>query len=130
MNCTIAGSTINAAAAYRYDNDSLFVNCAIYDNGGMDVCNPGAGFVNCATATELSGGMNCKVIAEPKFKNAAGGDYRLRQGSPLIGAGDLAAYRDSAVSATDVVGNKRIRRNALSIGCYEYAPSGLIISFW
>lgn len=126
MNCTIAGSSVYLGAAHPYDTSSRFVNCAIYDNGGKDVANPGAGFVCCATATAISGGTNCKVFAEPKFKDAADGNYRLLPGSPLIGAGDLAAYLISAESETDVAGNKRMRRKGISIGCYEYV-SGLMI---
>lgn len=126
VNCTIAGSSVYLGAAHPYDTSSRFVNCAIYDNDGKDVAKPGAGFVCCATATAISGGTNCKVFAEPKFKDAADGNYRLLPGSPLIGAGDLAAYLASAESETDVVGNKRMRRKGISIGCYEYV-SGLMI---
>ena len=126
VNCTIAGSSVFGGAAYLYDTNSRFVNCAIYDNDGKDVFNPGARFVCCATATAISKGTNCKVFAEPKFKNAADGNYRLLPGSPLIGAGDLAVYLASAESETDVAGNKRIRRKGISIGCYEYV-SGLMI---
>ena len=126
VNCTISGSVINGVAAYLYDTDSRFVNCAIYDNAGNDV-NSGAGFVSCAAAAAISKGKNCRVVTEPMFRNAAAGNYKLRQGSPLIGAGDFAAYRESAVSETDVIGKRRFWNNAISIGCYEYVQRGFMI---
>ena len=107
------------------------MNCAIYDNGGKDYTgNSFINFMNCAAATECPGGRDCEVVDEPKFKNTEKFDYRLKSGSPLVGTGNLGLYQRYAMSETDLAGNKRIRKDAISIGCYEYAPSGLIITFW
>ncbi len=53
------------------------------------------------------------ISADPKFVNAAGGDYHLQSGSPAIGAGS-AAYAPS----TDLAGTPR-STTAPSIGAYE-----------
>ena len=130
VNCTISGARGIGAAARTYDKSSLFVNCAIYDNDGMACSGEMSGFRTCATADAISGGMDCKVIDEPKFKNAAKGDYRLTADSPLIGAGNVQSYHDFAVSETDLARKKRIRKNAISIGCYEFVQNGLMLMVW
>lgn len=52
----------------------------------------------------------------PRFSNAAAGDYRLAKGSPAINAGaDLLGYVDS-----DMVGNPRPTYKRWEIGAYEF----------
>ncbi len=131
VNCTIAGSGADQGAANIYDGHSYFMNCAIYDNGGKDYTgNSFINFMNCAAATECPGGRDCEVVDEPKFKNTEKFDYRLKSGSPLVGTGNLGLYQRYAMSETDLAGNKRIRKDAISIGCYEYVQNGIIITFW
>src|SRR5258708_12848247 len=56
-----------------------------------------------------------RIMADPKFANAAAGDYHLQSGSPAIGAG-AAAYAPS----TDLDGKPR-STTPPSIGAYEPA---------
>ncbi len=56
----------------------------------------------------------------PRFRNAAGGDYTLMSKSPCVGKG--AAYDFTGV--TDLAGNPRLFGPAVDIGCYEL-PRGL-----
>ena len=47
------------------------------------------------------------ITADPKFANAAGGDFRLRFGSPLIDAGTAGALTGTE-SPTDLAGHPRL----------------------
>ena len=55
------------------------------------------------------------VFADPRFVGA--NDFRLRAGSPAIGAGDSAAVPPELT--TDLDGNPRIQGAAVDIGAYE-----------
>jgi hypothetical protein len=56
------------------------------------------------------------VVKNPRFANAAGGDYRLSKGSPAINAGvDLLGYVDQ-----DFLGQARPAYRRWEIGAYEY----------
>ena len=56
------------------------------------------------------------VFKNPRFTNAAGGDYSLAKGSPAINAGaDLAGYVD-----VDLAGSPRPAFKRWEIGAYEY----------
>lgn len=66
---------------------------------------------------------NHNVIGEPRFEDAAGGDYRLAWNSPAITAGSNAALgTDAAVAAMkDLAGAARLNGSAVDLGCYESA---------
>jgi hypothetical protein len=64
-----------------------------------------------STAGFVGDGTNLDV--DPLFVNAAGGDYRLRAGSPAIDAG-------AAASGTDVTGMARPQGSGPDIGAYEF----------
>src|SRR5258708_1568562 len=73
---------------------------------------------NTTWAIRLQNGLTDtgRIMADPKFANAAAGDYHLQSGSPAIGAG-AAAYAPS----TDLDGKPR-STTAPSIGAYEGTP--------
>ena len=61
-----------------------------------------------------------KTNKNPKFVNAAKGNYSLKKGSPFINKGKLTAAQKKLVGSTDLAGKKRIKGKAIDRGCYEF----------
>ena len=61
-----------------------------------------------------------KTNKNPKFANAAKGNYKLKKGSYAINSGKLTASQKKLVGTKDLAGKKRIRGKAIDRGCYEY----------
>ena len=85
--------------------NNLYVDNLLYNNQA-----PNIRLQNGLTATGT-------IIADPKFVDAAAGNYHLQAGSPAIGAGSTA-YAPS----TDLDGNPR-STSAPSIGAYEWTST-------
>ena len=66
----------------------------------------------------LTQGPGITAHADPGFVNAAGGDYHLRTGSPLLDLGDPAALL-AGESTTDLDGNPRVVRGRRDVGAFE-----------
>ena len=65
------------------------------------------------------------VKADPKFSNAAAGDFSLAHGSPCVNAG---VTEDWMAGAFDLFGGKRVSGRGADMGCYElFIPPGLIL---
>ena len=56
----------------------------------------------------------------PKFVNAAKGNYKLKKGSYCINKGKLTKKQKKQAGTKDLAGKKRIRGKAIDRGCYEY----------
>ncbi|MDY6823732.1 MAG: choice-of-anchor Q domain-containing protein [Thermodesulfobacteriota bacterium] len=82
----------------------LFAYCDIENSGGSDAWD---------TALGADNGNN--IDADPLFADAAGGDLRLRAGSPCVDAGDNAANPEPA----DLGGELRIQNETIDLGAYE-----------
>lgn len=122
VNCTFYGNSAEgfiprsgdawdysfAAGAY----DGVIVNCLFSGNtlpGGFDEqFSVGAG---CAEAYNFSSG-------DPKFADAARGDFRLSAGSPCIDAG--REEYTGADAAVDLAGNARIQGASVDVGAFEH----------
>lgn len=58
------------------------------------------------------------VTGDPRFVNAAGGDFHLAQGSPAIDSGLSATY----VPTTDLDGKGRPQGSGVDLGAFETSP--------
>jgi len=70
------------------------------------------------TPFELDGAVvddGNNLFQDPRFVDADGGDFRLRQGSPCIDAGDNSVVNWSL----DLAGNPRIQNGRVDLGAYE-----------
>ncbi len=116
--------TANNGVAYFYDsiiNDSVYGAYAFVTN-----------FVDEATFTVQTNAVlaSSVIFADPRFVNAAvpaldpAFSAQLRTSSPAVNAGNTAA----AAGDVDLLGNARIYRNKVDMGCYEtiVPPGGTI----
>ncbi len=101
-NCVFSANTVGAGASSSpalsmHAYARLYLeNCLISDTTGAN------------RATSCFAG-------DPKFRDPANGDFRLKLQSPCIGKG--VAYDFSG--ATDLIGNPRLFGRAVDLGCYE-----------
>lgn len=111
VNCTIAD---NKTSGYnsRFSKKSTYYNCILRNNRrGNAILNVNSG--NTYNNTDQNN-------QNPKFVNAASGDYKLAKGSPCINKGAVPAAIRSYVGSLDLAGQKRIKGKAIDRGCYEY----------
>jgi len=65
------------------------------------------------------------IVADPKFKNFAGGDFHLSGNSPCINTGSNENWMTNGV---DLDNRIRIRYGTVDMGAYELLHSGTIFS--
>lgn len=109
-NCIVAFNTVNGASdadKKSSGNTSWTLNDAAYEN-----CCGWPGVTRFTTA-------NGCIAADPKFVDAAHGDFALQMSSPCV---DKGANDGWMTTAKDLVGRKRIIGDIVDIGCYEYKP--------
>ena len=70
--------------------------------------------------THIIDGVNGCLVGDydPKFTDAANGDFTLEKKSPCRDAGALLSWMTP--SSLDLAGNARVFGNAPDIGCYEW----------
>lgn len=89
-----------------------------------------ANYINCCSdraITKFTAANGC-IAADPKFVDAAHGDFALQMSSPCV---DKGANADWMTTAKDLVGHRRIIGDFVDIGCYEYRPiPGMAIMFY
>lgn len=109
-NLTVAGHA-NIGLLVSGAGTRTLYNSIVHGNGG-------------GVSTTLTGsGNNLGAdlgLADPRFVNAATGDYRVRSDSPAIDAGNMNP--PGGLGLYDVFGASRVQGAAVDIGAYERAP--------
>ena len=130
--CTITGNRGPKFSGVRLTGSSSLVNSIVSGNvvtadGGAEIGVEGSSTVkySCVPVMVSSGSSGHNVVGDPRFEDAAAGDWRLAVGSPCIdaGKGDF----DSAVSdvTRDLELNDRVVDGdgdgvaQADMGCYE-----------
>ena len=121
--------------------DSAVVNCLFYDNrdsswsvSKVNDVYPATARDTCVSYSASNYGFFNEELhnlngVDPKFADAAKGDYRLQRGSPCINKGlnDLTWM----AGARDLQNSKKVARvmyDVVDIGCYEYREApGLML---
>ncbi len=134
-NCTIANNrtTSTDAGAYAVIASGTIRNTILWNNtlpGGVvrDWSGTASALTRCCSSTEGMTGTGC-TTDDPCFSNAAKGRYWLKALSPCI---DSGANQGWMTSATDLLGNPRIKRNSrgngvVDMGCYEFSQSSFTL---
>ena len=127
-NCILWKNTANNGGGAA---NSLLMSCTVYGNS---CSNTGGGTYqgtqhntiivgnapnNCYSGSQYS----CYQSNNPMFVYQEDGDFRLREGSPCLNAGNIGNAR----GGTDVLGTPRIQDNKLDIGACEGAYPGFVI---
>ena len=132
---TSSGVKLGGGGLY-HRRTGIVTNCVIALNtleGSSDTgtgwCLNSSAYVNSCAWPAADGvflAANGCVNADPKFNDAANGDFTLRVSSPCRDAGVNEGWM---AAASDLGGNARIVGNAVDMGCFEFVPHGFIIFF-
>ena len=121
-NCTIIGNSAyyNRAGEYRGRGGGAYggtlYNCIVYYNTAWFAgSNYYGSDLNYSCTTPAPGGIG-NITQDPRFVNAAAGDYHLWPNSPCINGG---TNQDWMIGAKDLDGNPRIRGGQVDMGAYE-----------
>ncbi len=127
-NCTFSANRAaqKGAAIYNYSGNAIkVVNCAFADNVALTF--PDTEIVGKFAFSHCVGGFEAGGVVTPAdfgFKDAPGGNYRLRHGSPLVNAGLTYEWFRGAL---DLDGRSRVNGGAVDIGCYEAGANTTIL---
>ena len=109
-NCIFSGNEAPTGRIFRAISAAITVRYS-----ALDVADCGSAW------TGIDGNVTCEGTVsyelDPQFENAAGIDFRLAQGSPLIDAG---LNSPDQTGALDLNGNDRIVDGTVDLGAYEY----------
>ena len=118
INCTIVGNRLTDATT-----GSMFERCSVINSVFCgNNCGNGSLFGNGTTVSfscsdmEVTGSSNIVANATATLVDAANGDYRLRDGSPCIDAGQTSALD----LPFDLAENPRVKGLSIDMGCYEF----------
>jgi hypothetical protein len=129
VNCTVvSNSTVSGAAGVTMQGGGTMTNCIVYTNNAAFPNYSGAtaaAWNSCAP--ELTAGVNGNINTDPLFKNAAAGDYRLKDSSPCVNAGLTLGGMSGT---TDLNGGPRVKSSVVDMGAYECdARAGSVFTF-
>jgi len=106
IGCTVADNPKYGVTVSRQDGELTLANSILFGNGTNTFVPDG--FTPLASL----------VGVDPMFTDPGHWDFRLRTGSPAIGAGSAAP--PGGLSATDLLGLPRVMDGAVDIGAHEY----------
>jgi hypothetical protein len=125
-NCTLTGNSSAGICGGVYDSE--LYNCILYFNtvprpsGGANYDSTSILSYCCTAPLPRTGSGNFSLSkngVNTLFVDYAGGNLRLRSGSPCINAGNNAYVS----TATDLDGNPRILGGIVDVGAYEFQGS-------
>ena len=126
-NCTIVRNKSTSYAGGVYNGGSAVIRNSIvwYNTAStnQNMNDNGAGTTFSCSPVVADGANN--TTNEPKFVNAAAGDYRLfpgANGSPCIDTGTNVSW---TVGAKDLLGQNRISGGTVDMGAYEFQKGAL-----
>ena len=114
-NCTLTWNSATNYGGGTYEN--TLYNCIAYYNTASSGSNYSGSTLNYSCTTPDPGGTG-NITNDPRFVNAAAGDYHLQSTSPCINAG---TNQNWMIGATDLDGNPRLDASGrVGMGAYEY----------
>lgn len=125
-NCTVVSNVARkACGGVRTDNGAnrpqICVNNIVWGNVAPTDSNLDDVLVfSYSCGAELVSGTG-NVTSDPKFRDAAKGDFSLRRSSPCVNAGTKTFLQSGDL---DLLGRCRVADGAVEIGAYEY-PGGV-----
>ena len=131
VNCTFVDNVTRMMFVVNDDFRMKVANCLFqgntleqYENGTAPAPMRDVSY---SLYPETTGG-NGNIVGPAKFKGTdPSNPYRLAVGSPGIDAGTNLGWTKAD---RDLIGKCRLVRRRVDMGCYEYPPRGLVISFW
>jgi predicted outer membrane repeat protein len=127
---TIASPTLSSGSAIFIDNGTVGITDTIISNYAVGIQQTGGtvfenynlffGNITNTFGTFLTGSGTKNVIGDPKFVNAASGNYHLQFGSAAIGRAINVGVN------IDLDGNSRPGITGFDIGAYQYQYAGVL----
>jgi hypothetical protein len=130
INCTVANNTLSLVQNGAVGGAAVagLTNCIVFGNSGGEVSGAASATFSC-----IEGGFagTGNISADPLFVNAAGGDFRLQDGSPCRDTGDRTLLpadthdldddnNSLETLSRDLEFARRIVNGQLDMGAYEW----------
>ncbi len=136
INCTVAGNSadFDGSGLTAWDTATTLTNTILWGNTGTETQLDGTPVVSWSIIADGATGEG-NLLAEPRFVNAAAGDYRLAPGSPGIDAGSNPAV--PAGISRDLAGSPRFFNDPrtadtgeggapiVDMGAFEFRPTAI-----